>query len=187
MIKGDLELSVILYLKKKADNILPGEEKLINEEGVTIGEIETVVLDFNSIYKEFPIEEYNSPTEPLWWVYFSQWEDPKVDLFDRENICLYLNPHYAACPMVGEEIKNLDLLIDIMATTYLLVFQKIGEDPEDMKATQQNLGLENNSICSIMHQFIESCPEPLHFESQEALLKSLHINIRMMLEEGDDQ
>ena len=79
------------------------------------------------------------------------------------------------------------MLIDIMATTYLLVFQKIGEDPEDMKATQQNLGLENDSICSIMHQFIESCPEPLHFESQEALLKSLHINIRMMLEEGDDQ
>lgn len=187
IIKGDLELSVILYIKKKADSLLPSEEKLVNEEGVTVGDIETVVLDFNSIYMEFPIEEYNSPNEPLWWVYFSQWEDPKVDLFDRENICLYLNPYYAACPMVGEEIKNLDLLIDIMATTYFMIFKKIEEDPEDMKATQQNLGLENNSICSIMHQFIESCPVPLHFESQEALLKSLQINIRKLLEEGDDQ
>lgn len=187
LIKGDLELSIILYLKKKADTVLPGEEALINEEGVTIGEIETIVLDLNSIYMEFPIEEYNSPTEPLWWVYFSQWEDPKVDLFDKENLCLYLNPHYAACPMVGEEIKNLDLLIDIMATTYLMIFRKIDENPEDMNATQQNLGLENNSICSIMHQFIESCPEKLHFESQEALLKSLQINIRRMLQEGDGQ
>ena len=187
LIKGDLELSVILYLKKKADKILPGEEKLINEEGVTIGEIETVVLDFNSIYMEFPIEECDSHSEPLWWVYFSQWEDPKTDLFGKENICLYLNPHYATCPMVGEEIKNIDLLIDILATTYLLIFLKINENPEDLKATQQNLGLENNSICSIMHQFIESCPEQLHFENQEALLKSLHINIRQMLKEGDNQ
>ena len=175
------------YIKQKAETVLPGEEKLINETGVTIGEIETVVLDFNSIYMEFPIEEYKSPDEPLWWVYFSQWEDPKVDLFDRENLCLYLNPYYSACPMVGEEIKNFDLLIDILATTYFMILKKIEENPDDMKATQQNLNLETNSICSIMHQFIESCSAPLHFESPEALLKSLHINIRKMLEEGDGQ
>lgn len=185
-IKGDLELSVIFYLKKRADNILPGEEILINEEGVTIGEIETVVLDFNSIYMEFPVEELDSPTEPLWWVYFSQWDDPKVDLFDRENICLYLNPHYDACPMVGEKIKNLDLLIDIMAMTYFLIFQKIDEFQDALRATKEDLGLENNSICSIMHQFIECCPDTLHFESQEALLKSLQSNFRQMLKEGDN-
>lgn len=186
-IVGDLELSVVMYIKQKAETVLPGEEKLINETGVTIGEIETVVLDFNSIYMEFPIEEYKSPDEPLWWVFFSQWEDPKVDLFSRENICLYLNPYYSACPMVGEEIKNIDLLIDILATTYFMILKRIEENPDDMKATQQNLNLETNSICSIMHQFIESCSVPLHFESSEALLKSLQINIRKMLEEGDSQ
>lgn len=186
-IKGDLELSVILYLEEKAETVLQGEEKLNNEEGVSLGTLETVVLDFNSIYMEFPIEEYNSASEPLWWVYFSQWEDPKVDLFDKENICLYLNPYYSACPMVGEEIKNLDLLVDILSSTYLLIFERIMEKAEDLQATQDNLGLENNSICSIMYQFIESCKTPLHFESPEALLKSLQINIRKMLEEGDDQ
>ncbi len=185
-IKGDLELSVVLYIKKRADQIFQDEEYLMNEEGVTVGEIESVVLDFNSIYMEFPIEEYYSAKDPLWWVYFSQWEDPKTELFDKENLCLYLNPYYSACPMAGEEIKNIDLLIDIMATTYLMIFIKIRENPEDLKATQQNLGLENNSICSIMHQFIESCKEPLHWESDEALLKSLQINIRKMLQEGDD-
>ena len=187
-IKGDLELSVIMYLKKRADEVLPGEEVLNNEEGVEIGEIETVVLDFNSIYMEFPIEEYSSPDEPLWWVWFSQWEDPKIDVFDRENICLYLNPHYSACPMVGDDIKNIDLLIDILATTYLLIFKRIAENPDDLKATKDNLGLENNSICSIMSQFInDKCTVPLHFESDEALLKSLHVNLRKMLEEEDDQ
>ncbi len=184
---GDLELSVIFYLKNRAEDILPGEEKLNNEEGVSLGEIENVLLDFNSIYMEFPIEEYSSSEEPLWWVYFSQWEDPKVDLFDKENLCLYLNPHYSACPMVGETIKNLDLLIDILSTTYLLIFQRIRENEEDYKATLDDTGLTNNSICSIMHQFIEQCRKPLHFESDEALLKSLQINIRLMLEEGDEQ
>ncbi len=186
-IKGDLELSIIMYLQNRASDVLPGEEKLNNEEGVAIGEIETVVLDFNSIYMEFPIEEYNSAEEPLWWVYFSQWEDPKVDLFDKENICLFLNPYYSSCPMVGEVIKNLDLLIDILATTFLLIFQRIAENPEDMKATQDNLGLENNSICSIMHQFIERDNIPLRFESDEALHKSLQIKIRKMLEGDEEQ
>lgn len=184
---GDLELSIVLYIKQKAGIVLPREEKLINEEGVTIGEIETVVLDFDSIYMEFPIEEFKSANEPLWWVYFSQWEDPKVDLFSRENVCLYLNPYYSACPMSGEEITNIDLLIDILATTYLMIFNKIAEDPDNMKATRNNFGLENNSICSIMYQFIESCTDPLHFESSEALLKSLQINIRKMLEGSDNQ
>ena len=32
----------------------------MNEEGVSIGEIDSVILDFNSIYMEFPIEEYKS-------------------------------------------------------------------------------------------------------------------------------
>ena len=126
-IKGDLELSIILYIKKKADTLLPGEDILINEEGAAVGEVETVVLDCNSTFMEFPIEEVNAPDEPLWWVSFSQWEDPRIDLFDRENICLYLNVHYQACPLIGEKIKNIDLLIDILSTTYLMIFQKIEE------------------------------------------------------------
>ena len=188
-ITGDLELSVVMYIKQRADEINSGVEKLVNEEGVTIGEIETITLDFNSVYMEFPIEELNNRNDPLWWVEFSQWDDPKVDMFSRENICLYLNSYYDACPMVGETIRNLDLLIDILATTYYLIFERIAEDQEDLKATQQNLGLENYSICSIMHQFLETCPNPelLLFGNPEKLLKGLQINIRKMLEEGDGQ
>ena len=178
MIDGDLELSLVMFIKKKAVNVLLGEENFINEEGVTIGEIESVVLDFNSIYMEFPIEEVNSPDEPLWWVYFSQWEDPKVDSFSQENICLYLNTHYSACPMVGEEIKNFDLLVDIVSTTYFMIFQKLMENQADYDATINGYG-ENNSICSIMNQFLGKCTEPVHFENSEALLKSLQTNIRI--------
>ena len=47
------------------------------------------------------------------------------------------------------------------------------------------VGLNPNSICSIMHQFILA-GEPLHWESDESLLKSIQKNVAKMLKEGDD-
>ena len=182
-IKGDLELSLVVYLKEQAKSVAAGEDHLINEAGVTLGDIETLSLDFNSIYMEFPIEECNAKDQPLWWVEFSQWEDPRVDLFSKENICLYLNTAYDDCPMVGESIKNLELLIQIISTTYLLIFKKLND--EELHDTKNDVGLNPNSICSIMHQFILG-GEPLHWESDESLLKSIQQNVAKMLKEGDD-
>lgn len=189
-ISGDLELNLIFYIKKKADKIMEGEEDLINEVGVSVGEIEHTVLDFSSIYMEFPIEEYKSESEPLWWVEFSEWEDPKtIDMFSKDSLCLYLNPYYNGCPAPstnesGDSIKNLDMMVDILAQTYLMIFQRLSAD--DLKATKQNIGLTNNSICSILHQFIEGCYEELHWESPEKLLKSLQVNIRKKLKEENE-
>lgn len=182
-IDGDLELSLCMYIKKAAATVEPGEEVLMNEEGVSIGEIDSIVVDFDSIYMEFPIEEYSSDKEPLWWIEFSQWEDPKtIEKFTKDNICLYLNPHYPACPMTDGAIKNIDMLIDILATAYLMMFQRLSED--DLTSTRNNIGLEANSICSILHQFISECnATDLRFESPELLLKSLQVNLRAKLTE----
>ena len=191
MISGDLELLLIMYVKKRAEEVGPDEGALINETGVTVGQIERKVLDFNSIYMEFPIEEYKSDKEPLWWVEFSEWEDPKTtDMFTKDNICLYLNPYYDSCPSPsmdrsGGSIKNVDILIDILAQTYLLIFGRLSDD--DLRATRLNIGLTSNSICSILNQFIESCNEvELDWGSPERLLKTLQINIRSMLIREDE-
>ena len=190
-ISGDLELLLTMYIKKEADEAFTDEGSLINETGVTVGEIERTVLDFNSIYMEFPIEEFKSEKEPLWWVEFSEWEDPKTtDMFTKDNICLYLNPYYDGCPTpsmdaTGGSIKNIDLLIDILAQTYLLIFERLSDD--DLRATKLNIGLTSNSICSILNQFIESCNEvELDWGSSERLLKTLQINIRSMLTRGGE-
>ena len=184
-LKGDLELSVIMYIKKSAEKVLSDEAALMNEEGVSVGEIESVVLDFNSMFMEFPIEEYASDKEPLWWIEFQQWEDPTtVDMFTKENVCLYLNPYYSACPMTDGTIKNVDLMIDILSSAYFMMFKRLSED--QLKATRQNIGLAPNSICSILHFFISTCNDPdLRFESDEALMKTLQMNIRVKLTEGE--
>ena len=86
--------------------------------------------------------------------------------------------------MTDGNIKNVDLLIDILATSYLMIFERLSE--EDLQATRNDVGLEANSICSILHQFIGECNKTeLRFESQEALLRTLHINLRAKLTEED--
>ena len=183
---GDLELTTSMYIKAPATTIQSDEESLMNEGGVSVGEIDSVILDFNSVYMDFPIEEFKSENEPLWWVEFSQWEDPKTsDTFTKDNICLYLNPYYSACPMTDGTIKNIDLLIDILATTYFMIFQRLSDD--ERHATQHDIGLQPNSICSILHQFLEDCAEPISFDPPENLLKSLQKEIRNRLTAGDEE
>lgn len=185
MLSGDLELAITFFVKTKAEIVLPGEEDLINEAGVTVGEIEKTILDFNSLFMDFPIEEFWSENDPLWWVEFSEWEDPTtVDMFTRDSLCLYLNPFYDACPSINVDqgkTKNNDMLIEILAQTYLLAFRRLSE--EELKATIHDVGLSNYSVCSVLHQFIKNCEFELHWESPEKLLKSLQINIRKMLSE----
>ena len=158
----------------------------MNEEGVSVGEIETVVVDFNSVFMDFPIEEYSSDKEPRWWIEFQQWEDPRsIDMFTKENVCLYLNPYYSACPMTDGNIKNIDLMIDILASAYFMMFDRLSDD--ELRATRQNIGLAPNSICSILNYFIGTCNDPeLRFDSPEALMKTLQMNIRKKLTEGEE-
>ena len=183
-IMNDLELSLVMYIKKPADVVYPGEESLINEAGVTVGELENVVLNFESIYMELPIEEYKSDSHPLWWIEFSQWEDPKVDLFSKENLCIYLNPNYSGCPLIGDDIKNMDMLIEIISMSYYLIFNRLSD--EDLSATKNDIGLNPISICSIMHQFILSCDD-LHWEAPERLLASIRMNVARILAGGDEE
>ena len=188
MLSGDLELSLSMYVKTAAENVSEEEKNLINEAGVTIGEIEQYVLDFNNLNMEFPIEEVNSESEPLWWIEISDWEDPKtIDMFSKDSFCLYLNTYYAGCPKLSingnsSSVKNLDLLIDILAQSYLLLFTRLTE--EDLKATTQGIGLANNSVCSILHEFYDR-GQDLQWDwfRPEKLLKTLHLNIRKMLQE----
>ena len=84
--------------------------------------------------------------------------------------------------MIGEKINNLELLIQIISTTYLLIFKKFND--EELYDTKNDVGLNPNSICSIMHQFIVG--ESFSWESDERLLKSIQQKVANMLKEGDD-
>lgn len=185
-IKGDLSLEMQLYIKKSAVNVLPDEKSLMNDEGVTVGILDEINLDFGNIYMEFPIAEVNNKKLPMWWLEMSDWSEPQKDLFDEDNLCIYLNTAYESCPKMGETIKNMDVLIDIITTSYVMLFKRV-EECGCLSATVNDVNLEVGSISKMLYYFKGSCKNDIDFSSEERMHKSIWMNVAEMIRGGDDQ
>ena len=77
-IKGDLKLDLGFYLKKRATRVNYDETNLANEEGLNLGIIDSIVIDFGNAYMEFPIVTVDDKSQPLWWVEIHPWNDPRT-------------------------------------------------------------------------------------------------------------
>ncbi len=183
-IKGDLELRLQAYIKKASGNVSFDEEHLMNEEGVTVGTFDIARVDFGSIYMEFPIQEISNKAQPLWWLETSIWTDPRVDSFSEENVKIYLNTAYESCPKFGDTIKHEDVLIDIIATVYTMLFNRVDE-LKLLNDTIDDINLEPGSICKMLQHFVASRVVDLDFSSEERLHKSIWINVASMIK-GED-
>lgn len=186
ILKGDLNLEMQLYIKKSADIVSPEESFLMNDEGVTVGTIDEIHLDFGSMYMEFPITEIRNKTQPMWWLELSDWSEPKEDLFDEDNLCIYLNTAYESCPRMGETIKYADVLIDIITTSYVMLFKRIMECG-CLADTINDVGLEQGSICKILFYFKDSCKREIDFSSEERMHRTIWMNVADMIYRGDEQ
>lgn len=184
-IQGDLELQTVLYIKKPAKEIQPDEELLMNDSGVIVGVLDVCKLDFGSIYMDFPIQEVNSKQQPLWWLEIGDWVDPRQDLFNEDNLCLYLNSAYDCSPKVGESIKNEDVLIEIITTAYTMIFQKI-MDMECLSQTVNDVDLEPGSISKIMFYFWSGCDTSIDTSSVERMHKTMWPNVAAMINGGNE-
>jgi len=182
-IKGDLTLDTVLYEKTAANEVNAGEEQLINEEGVTIGTIDSIAIDFNSLYMDFPIKDVKDASLPLWWLELNQWDDPTQNPFNEDYVCLYLNSYYNHCPKVGDTIKNIDILVEIISTSYLMIIAKI-EDMGFLSKTIDDVDLEPGSISKVINYFYTGCDPAIRTESIDSMHKSIRINIEKMLKGG---
>lgn len=185
-IQGELELDMIAYIKKSSEEVNEEETHLINDEGVTVGILDEIHLDFGSLYMDFPIQEVNNKKQPLWWLDMGSWSDPTSELFNEDNLCIYLNTAYDTCPKVGENIKNSDVLIEIISTVYMMIFRRIDELGY-LSQTTNDVDLEPGSISKIMFYFWSSCKDPIDFSSIERLHKSIWMNVATMINGGDEQ
>ncbi len=185
-IDGDLTLDTVLYVKSPADNVQKGEDHLINEAGVTIGTIDSLSIDFSSLYMDFPIKDVNDASLPLWWLELNQWDDPTQDPFNEDYVCLYLNSHYSHCPKVGDTIKNIDILVEIISTAYLMIIKKI-DDMGYLRKTLDDVDLEPGSISQIISFFYAGCDPALKTESIDSLQKTIRLNIEKMLKGRQDE
>ena len=135
---------------------------------------------------DFPIKEVKDPNMPLWWLELNQWDDPTQDPFNEDYVCLYLNSHYSFCPKVGDTIKNVDILVEIVSTAYLMIIKKI-EEMGYLVPTLDGNNLEVGSISQAMYYFYTSCDPALKPESIDLLQKTIRINIERMLKGGQSE
>lgn len=185
-LKGDLSLEMQVYIKKAAEEVLPDEKSLMNDEGVTVGIIDETNLDFGSMYMDFPITEINNKKQPMWWLELSDWSEPKEDLFNEDNLCIYLNTAYESCPRLGDTIKNADVLVDIITTAYVMLFKRI-MDCGCLADTINDVGLEQGSISKILFYFKDSCDTEIDFSSEERMHKTIWMNVANMINGGEEQ
>lgn len=185
-LKGDLNLEMQLYIRKPAIIIQSDEKALMNDEGVMVGVIDEIHLDFGSMYMEFPITEVNNKKQPMWWLELSDWSEPKEDLFNEDNVCIYLNTAYESCPRLGETIKFADVLVDIITTAYVMLFRRV-MDCRCLADTINDVGLEQGSISKILFYFKDSCETEIDFSSEERMHKTIWMNVADMIYGGDEQ
>ena len=183
---GAFLLETVLYLKKAAPILKEEESSLINKTGVNIGTIDAIDINTASLNMDFPVRDVNDKDQPLWWLELN-WDDPRKDLFDENTVCLYLNFYYNYCPRIGDTIKNEELLIEIMATVYLMIFKQIEfSGDEILKNTIEGVGLEPGSVSMMMNYFCDS-GSPINFNSIDKMQKTIHEKVRMMLTAGENE
>lgn len=174
---GDLTLELVLYLANPAGSLVTGEEHLMNEAGVTLGNLENpLVIDIEGDVMDFPIEEFSDEGGPLWRMQFDPWEDPRTALFSEESFSLLLNTKHPDCPKIARGVvSNLPLLKEIVAQAYFLLFEKVREVGDgawdDMRT---NTDLVPDSICSVLHWFSQkSADVPFNWTTPEDRLLSI--------------
>ncbi len=186
---GDLTLDLVLYLAKAADTLECGEELLMNEAGVMLGNIEDpFVIDIEGGVIDFPIEEFEEDGGPLWRMQFEPWDDPREDLFSESSFTLLLNSKHPECPKLDKgRIVNQTLLQEIMAEAYYLIFEKVREDEDAWDDLKSDSNLSPDSICSVLHWFTErDGDEQFDWTTAESRLASIKRIVDLSFMEASD-
>lgn len=180
-ISGNLELSLNLYIDKPAELVSEDEKTLMNEAGVLIGQIDYTVLNLSNEFIDFPTREVSDPERPLWWLDLKDWDDPTQTPFDKNHVLLYINNSHKAYKLLSDEKKSIDLLIEIMSTSYLLIISKI-IDCGMLQQTIDDVDLAPGSISKFIRKFYLDCDDKFTAnQAPEDLQKVIHHNIDRLL------
>ena len=86
---------------------------------------------------------------------------------------------------MGETIKNADVLVDIITTVYLMLFQRVREC-RCLNETINDIGLEPGSISKMLFYFKDSCGADIDFSADERMHKTIWKNVADMIYGGEN-
>ena len=185
-IRGLLELKIVLYLKKTAETVLPGEEILNNKAGVILGDLEVYRLQTSDETIPFPFIVENSKSSALWWVDFYSWDDPAEDaLFGPSSFVVTLNSSCKGCPRITEKgIQNLEMMYEIAASVYAMLFKKL--TLQQFQEMRMRAGLPG-TISAELKRIYDSCVEKFDYhDDYERIHKCIQAVIRDQASKATD-
>lgn len=177
---GEVNITLILYLKKASDKPKFGEAVLT---GTVLGELFEwqVILDGSG--STFPIVIINEADKPLWYVDFN-YSEPLIEPFDKEYIAIYLNEAHPAFPAIQKPKSKLDqaLYIEFLAGALQLIIQDLMQC-SDWTDIQEGRNCEEGSIGQVMHYLKNTLEWDL--DRPEKLAISLRKDLTTRLKVGE--
>jgi len=174
IIKGSLQLQVILYLKKPGTPDV-NEVHLNNISGTVYGILDQCEVFTDGTGSVFPIVTVNDPEGPLWKVFYDMAADPMTDAFDEQNVEIRLNRAHLLFESlkIDSSIKESPLFIEVMSSAMLIIVNSVkdslGSDWENQIASQD---FTHGSIAEAIFYFIHKLGWDA--SSQTALSASIH-------------
>lgn len=167
---GSFNINICLYVKKADRAPLLGKA---NIPGMLLGNIVEQIIDIDGTMSTLPIQKIYDPDKPLWYVEFDI-EDPTIDSFDTEYVCIYFNSAHPGFKylekqdsQVGSYLQN-----EVLASALTLIITHVKSFPE-WDYIKQGDNLEEGSIGSAIHYFIKTFN--WNFESPEELSESIRV------------
>lgn len=153
-IREEINLSIILYIAQSGTP-KHDETHLANEEGFTLGELDSFCLKLEGSGSLFPIFEVYEPNRPLWYVKCG-WTDPIFDSFS-ETVSLNINTAHKNYIYINQQNKLFcpQLLVEVLSAALCCIIEKLRSE----KYIDQILGedkMEHGSVGEAVRYFADT-------------------------------
>lgn len=178
---GSFSIIICLYVKKADVTSILGKA---NIPGMMLGNIVEQVIDIDGTMSTFPIQKIYDVSKPLWYVEYDI-EDPTIDPFDTEHVCIYFNSAHPGFKNLEKQESQVGtyLQTEVMASALTLIITHVKSFPE-WDYIKQGENLEEGSIGSAIHYFIKTFN--WNFESPEKLSESIRAYFETLGEEKNE-
>lgn len=125
-LRGVVELSIVLYLKKHPSIIYDNENRFADKEGIILGYLDTYYIKLDGQGSFFPTMVIEDKGGPLWSVVCDWKDDIKNDLLE-ESVMVLLNksnPNYIFIDRKNKAF-NRQLAIEVFASAFSNILEEV--------------------------------------------------------------
>lgn len=180
-IGGTIYFDFYIYLKE----IRVEEDSTANSIGTNLMDepLEQYVIIVDGSGSEFPIEEINDPTQPLWRVEMN-WTDIYEDLFNSNAVRIILNQAHELFGQLMNQRNRINqyLMSDIIMSSMAMVIQEaIIADKNELN---EDIEYQPGSIAQVIWYWISTYE--VNTESIETISNSLRKNADLFIKETNE-